>query len=731
MRTILATIAMLSLARGAEPLPEDRGAAGLLQSLKLLNRDARVLYVTAHPDDEDPALLTFLSRGLGAQVTMLILTHGEGGANVVSGDFFESLGALRTLEMRKAAQYYGVQVRYTRAVDKGFSKTMAETLRQWNEAELLADVLQITREVDPQVIVSRFNESPRDGHGHHQTAGRMAKLAFRDSPGVRKLYTSNWRLGELVTLKIDTGQFDPLLGRSYAQFGREGYRMHRSQGMSARPAPIGPVWSYLKLEASRVGDASTEESIFDRMPAQERDAGLTELLRAFDARRPEASAPGLALAWQRLPARREAIGGALAQALGLDLEASFSGGPVAQPGSTGKLRMRVRGAAWGGIVYGAKGPVELGPPEADGAYALRVNPGAPPNARIEATAIVPYQGARVKLVQDLDVVAGPAISVGFEAANGLVPLGRPVYEVEVSVKNLTASRRRGSLHVTGAEAQSFDLGKPGDEARLRFRLPTPKKPDTYLEAEARADGQVFNTSFVAVTQPGFGTIYLQRPARHLLRAVDVKVAPGVRIGYVMGSGDEVPQGLRQLGVDVEMLTGPALAGANLLQYSSIWLGIRAYAAREDVRTHNARLLDYVNNGGTLIVQYQTQEYDNGYAPFAYTQGRGAEETSEEDAPVAILAPADPVFQTPNRITAADFEGWVEQRGSKFFATWGPAWTPLIETHDEGQAPQRGVWLSARYGKGTYVYCALAWYRQLPAAVPGAARLVANLASMGK
>ncbi len=734
MRTILAMIAMLGMTCGAQPLPEDRGAAGLWQSLTRLNRNMRVLYVTAHPDDEDPALLTYLSRGLGADVTMLILTHGEGGANVVSGDFFEALGALRTLEMRKAAQHYGVQVRYTRAVDKGFSKTMAETLRHWSEAEILADVLRITREVDPQVIISRFNESPRDGHGHHQTAGRMARIAFRDSPGVSKLYTSNWREGDPGTLKIDTGQQDPRLGRSYAQFGREGYRMHRSQGMSARPAPTGPVWSYLKLEASRVGTAATEASIFDRLPARSEDESLAELLRAFDANRPQASAPGLALAWQRLPARRAQIDMALAQALGLELEASFSGGPVVQPGASGKLRLRLgqsEGAEIGAIAYGAEGPVELRPVDADGDRTLRVKPGAPPNSRIAATASVEYRGATIKLVQDLTVVTGPAIGISFDSANGFVPLRWPNYEVGVTVKNLTGSRQQGSIHVTGAAVQRFDLVKPGEEARLRFSIPVPKAPETYLDAEARVGGQTFNTSFAAITQPGFGTIYLSRPAKHLLRAVDVKVLPGARLGYVMGSGDEVPMGLRQLGLEVEMLGEQALAEADLSRYASIWLGVRAYATRPDVIKYNARLLDYVKSGGNLIVQYQTQEYDNGYAPFAYTQGRGAEETSEEDAPVTILAPGDPVFRQPNVITAADFDGWVEQRGSKFFSTWGPEWLQMIETHDQGQAPQRGVWLSARYGKGKYVYCALAWYRQLPAAVPGAIRLMANLASMSK
>jgi hypothetical protein len=196
----------------------------------------------------------------------------------------------------------------------------------------------------------------------------------------------------------------------------------------------------------------------------------------------------------------------------------------------------------------------------------------------------------------------------------------------------------------------------------------------------------------------------------------------------MGSGDEVPATLKQFGIPVQMLTPADLASGDLSRFTVILLGIRAYAPRDDVRTHNGRLLEYVKNGGSLIVQYNTQEYDNNFGPYPYSMTARAEETSEENAPVTILAPSHPFFTVPNAITPKDFEGWFEQRGSKFWITWDPQYTPLIETHDTGQAPQKGVWLSAPYGKGRYVYCALAWYRQLPQAVPGAARLFANLLS---
>src|SRR4030095_5160305 len=201
----------------------------------------------------------------------------------------------------------------------------------------------------------------------------------------------------------------------------------------------------------------------------------------------------------------------------------------------------------------------------------------------------------------------------------------------------------------------------------------------------------------------------------------------------MGVGDEVPAGIMQLGVQVRPLEAPDLASGDLSQYDAIMTGTRAYAARDDLRTYNRRLLDYVQNGGNLIVLYHTPaEFDpNVFAPYPAQLPRDAEEVSEEDSPVTILAPARREFTTPNANALTDFDGWVEQRGSKFFSQWDRAYTPMIETHDQGQAPQRGGWVTATYGKGHYTYFAYAFHRQLPYGVPGAYRLLANLLSLGR
>ena len=216
-----------------------------------------------------------------------------------------------------------------------------------------------------------------------------------------------------------------------------------------------------------------------------------------------------------------------------------------------------------------------------------------------------------------------------------------------------------------------------------------------------------------------------------VRGLDVQTAPGLRIGYVMGVGDQVPAGIAQLGYPVTLLDAAALATGDLTRFDTILTGTRAYAVREDLKTSNQRLLDYVKGGGNLVVLYNTEELIPArYAPYPAVHGPRAEEVSEEEAPVRLLAPAAQVVTWPNRITAADFDGWVEQRGSKFWAAWDPAYTPLLETFDQGQPPQQGGWLQASFGQGTYTYCAYAFHRQLPYGVPGAYRLLANLLALG-
>lgn len=807
---------LLSAAFSQETLTEDRGAIGLAQTLRKLENGVRVLHIAAHPDDEDSGTLTWLARGRGAHLVLLALNRGEAGANLVSSDFFDRLGALRTVEFLRAAQYYGAAgLRFTRFIDYGYSKNVAETFRNWNREDVLRDVVRVIRQERPHIVISRFQGTPRDGHGNHEAAGILARQAFDASgdgarfpePGVEpwqplKFYTGT--RGEDWTLRVDSGQYDPLLGRSYAQMGREGYRRHRSQGASPVIPPAGPSYAYYKLAASKVGMADKEADFFERVPRGR--AWLTPA--GFNALDPAAAAPQLARA---LSAARAAQGKdaevaraqiltALEQALGIDFTAladpdEMPSGPFsafrawesfryATPGQRFTVtttlhsphnavkfeKTELQSDGW------AAEPLEPSrfsvtvPPDAtptraywwrtsvrDTSYRLddEKSFGRPlPPSPLRARAVYRIHGVQASVERDVEtshldqlglqyrrsLAVAPAVSLRYAAEAGYLPRGKRTYRLEVAVTNHLHGAAEGTLRLEAPpgwrcapEQAVFKLANEGEEVVRVFEIAPPpgvKEGEYAVRASASVAGRQSADTFLPVTQPELAAVYLSRPARHSIRVVDVNVAPGLRTGYIAGTGDDVPQAMRQLGIAVEMLDASALANADLSQYHTILMGIRAYAARADVRVFHHRLLDYVSNGGVLIVQYNTQEYDHNFGPFPYSMTSRAEEVSEEDAPVTILEPGDPVFLKPNRITAKDFDGWVEQRGSKFFTTWHEGWKPLIETHDTGQAPQKGVWLTARHGKGLYVYCALAWYRQLPYAVPGAARIFANLVSLG-
>ena len=266
-------------------------------------------------------------------------------------------------------------------------------------------------------------------------------------------------------------------------------------------------------------------------------------------------------------------------------------------------------------------------------------------------------------------------------------------------------------------------------AQFRFDVaaPSPGERPIDISAVARVGGQEFSEGYSVMRYRDLETRYLYREAAATVTGVDVKVPAGLKVGYVMGIGDEVPAALAQLGANVQLLGERELAGAPLSQFDAIFTGTRAYAVRQDLVTYNRRLLDYVREGGNLIVLYNTQELDPKlYAPYPGELPRTAEEVSEESSPVEILAPDAAVLNTPNRITKADFDNWVEQRGSKFWSSWDSRYTPIIATWDRGQPPQKGGWLHARYGKGNYTYFAYALHRQLPYGVPGAYRILANL-----
>jgi LmbE family N-acetylglucosaminyl deacetylase len=337
----------------------------------------------------------------------------------------------------------------------------------------------------------------------------------------------------------------------------------------------------------------------------------------------------------------------------------------------------------------------------------------------------------------------PALAVRVTPGVAVVPLAAAAKQVtlEVDVLNNRDTGSRGDLRLdlpagwTSEPARlPFTFARAGERAAFRFtvRMPSLDARAYEVRAIATSEGREYSEGYEELDFRDLETRHLYRPAATSIRGIDVATVPNLRVGYVMGIGDQVPEGIRQLGYEVTMLDEAALAGADLSGYDAIMTGTRAYAVRADLRTYNQRLLDYARNGGHLIVLYNTQELvPDQFAPYPGELTARAEEVSEEDSPVEILAPDAPMLRAPNRITAADFDGWIEQRGSKFWSAWDAAYTPIVATHDIGQAPQRGGWLWARVGRGHYTYFAYAFHRQLPYGVPGVYRLLANLLALGR
>jgi hypothetical protein len=337
------------------------------------------------------------------------------------------------------------------------------------------------------------------------------------------------------------------------------------------------------------------------------------------------------------------------------------------------------------------------------------------------------------------IAVAPAVSVKFLPDRIAVPVGRSRQDVLCAVHNYANRETQGTVRLnlpqgwsSEPQAAAFALRKPGQEAEITFHLILPATlPDAEYNVQAvvESNGRTYTSSFLPVTESDFPIVYMEEPARLALKPVNV-IVPRLRIGYVVGTGDDVPRSLRLLGVDVDLLDADALSSRNLSRYDTIVLGVRAYLAREDLKAYNWRLLQYVKDGGVLLVQYNTEEFADNYGPYPYTAAGAVQDVTEEDSPIDVLHPEHPVLRFPNKIEPVDFNGWLEKRGLRFLVSWDERYVPILSTHDEGQQPQAGGLLVAHYGKGLWVYNGYSLYRQIDFAVPGSVRLFINMIALG-
>jgi LmbE family N-acetylglucosaminyl deacetylase len=865
-----------SRAQGQEPA-ENRGVSAAWRALLRLRSTVTVLHTTVHPDDEDGALLAWLSRQQGVRTGLLTLSRGEGGANLVGPELYDALGILRTEELLAAGRYYGVEQMFTRVTDFGFSKRLDETLERWGKDVALGDVVHAFRLYRPDIIVSRFHGKPRDGHGHHQAAGLLSIEAFKASADphrfpehfkeglrpwqVKKLYLSVRESDPMATLKIDVGEYDPLTGKSYREIARDGLSHHRSQGAGQVRATPGSSLTAVALADSAIPTVENTPSLFDgidtTIAGMSKLAGATNIapelteisnrietaISKFDALKPWGVASELAAGMKATRTLREKISTsrfadadtehlfylltnkegefntAMHQILGLAMEVLVDSEKateepmsflqprqtfaVAIPGQQfsitttvvnrsqvqigpGRLHLQTSqnfesdggafdtsplgynarmayhftvkvprtveytGPYWSRTnelrdhIYHVNTPAYLhlpfSPPEVIGVFNYEID-------GVQFTLTQPAQTVSVDRVwgeQRRLLTVAPPINIAISPRVGVAPIAASpaTFNVNVTVSNNVKGNATGKVRLTLPQgwtatpaASTFRFTHEGEVGNFSFNVSVPKVAsgaDYKVQAVAEYDGREYVAGYQVIAHRDHEPRHLYRPATMDVRGVEVKVAPHLIVGYVMGVGDEVPNAMEQLGVKVVMLGESDLAQGDLDRFDALIIGIRATAVREDVKAYRKRLLEYAERGGNLIYQYQTQEFDAApYGPYPYKLTTRAEEVSEEDATVTILDPAHPVFNWPNKITASDFDGWVEERGSKWMTTWDERYRPLLECHDRGQPPQRGGLLYAPYGKGTFVYAAYAFYRQLPAGVQGGYRLFANIISLQK
>jgi LmbE family N-acetylglucosaminyl deacetylase len=781
--------------------PGTGGVVALRQAERMLGHTKRVLMIAAHPDDEDTELLTVLVRGQGAEAAYLSLSRGEGGQNLIGAELGEELGLIRTEELLGARALDGARQYFTRAFDFGFSKTLEETARFWPRDSVLKDVVRVVRRFRPQIVVSIFSGTPRDGHGQHQMAGWAAQEAFKaagdpvrfpdlsDREGLApwtplKLYRSARFDGTGASLSLDGGVLDPDVGQSYRQIASRGRSLHRSQDMGMLQEP-GPSTIRLALLADRTGEnggggagggaRGGNESLWsgiDTAAAPLDGSGIesSDLRRhADDAAAIRAglvadgaTADGRIVPGQRVPVRLTvwnagtrpaAAEMAVVAPAGWAVTPCVAAPATVQPGALAACVAEVtvpedapfttpyflRAPRDGGLYHWSGEPSDWGepfePPALRARFILTPEGG---RALTQVREVVHrYRDQAVGEVRH-PVLVVPLVDVRLEPAEKVWPTGvRAPQSFTVTLQHGAALPTAGTVELEvpsgwpAVPAQRYGLGREEERETLVFQV----RPPVALTAgayELRAvahdqAGRRYASGMTTVDYPHIRLRALARPAVSVVHAAPIAL-PAVRhVAYIRGASDRVPEALLGVGLPLELLDGAALERADLAHYDVIVVGSRAYETDPALLENNTRLLEYAKGGGRVVVQYQQQPFFNGgFAPAPLTVGQPHDRVTDETAPVKLLHPESPAFARPNRIGAADWAGWVQERGLYFAHTWDRSYTPLLELADHGEEPLRGGLLVRPLGKGMYVYTGLSFFRQLPAGVPGALRLFLNL-----
>ena len=795
----------------------------------------RVLFITAHPDDETASLLAYLSHGLGADVALLTITRGQGGQNAIGPEQDGPLGVIRTLELLAADEHYGVRQFFTRAVDTGFSKSPERTMKIWGDQIPMEDMVRVIRTYRPDVVINGWG-GVRFGHGQHQASGIYTPEAVADAadptkfPGQIAEGLKPWKVtlevrpaafgfgpaapqvpAGAVTLPV--GDVSPLWGKSYVEMGMEGHAQHRSQGtpsLFGNPFFRRPVYLITEhgQEAGGTFDAKLLAepiaNLAERFP-QLRDtmapalASVDQNLAAAVKSALEtdraATAKSLAEAGKQIAALRDKVSSsdssnadALAELVGVKQRIDRAlADDIALPIDTQADRHEVVAGENFSVNVSfldqPAAPVKwtvdqsslwlpqgwtatLDAPKAGGA-SYHFNVSVPAGATTPSSpqdAILPFPPPLVNLAVRLEVddyqftveravessvakTTGietyqlelvPAVTLTVQPKQVMLPVKRAGAPVELLARVRYHGAKPASVAVGLDAAQGWSVAPisalnftaAGDQL-VRYVVTPPAKivPGAYaLHPFARIGAETFRTSLEPIpTLPTRDWSEMDDATVHVL---DLAVPAGLRIGYIAGDNDTIPETLRQIGIQVDMLDEVALAFGDLSRYDAIVVGIRAYELRPDAMAANPRLLDYVRNGGTLLVQYERDFAWNALhpAPFKAEMAPQAVRVTDQNSPVRLLAPESPLLNFPNKITLADFDGWNQERGLYFWSTWDPEYEAVLGLTDPGEPEATGGLVYARDGKGVYIYTGLSFFRELPDGVPGAYRLFVNLLS---
>jgi LmbE family N-acetylglucosaminyl deacetylase len=871
-------------------IPQDDGAAGLRLELLRLGSTARLMQVVAHPDDEDGGMLTLEARGRGVSTLLMTLNRGEGGQNKIGSNLSDVLGVLRAEELLASDQYYGVQERFSRVADFGFSKSAEETFTKWGGHDVaLGDMVRVIRTFRPDVLVARFSGTERDGHGHHQASSILAKEAFRAAvdpkrfpeqiaQGLKPWQAKKFYIGNVCgfgamtcpdadwTLKLNTGEHSAELGMSYVQLAMQGLRHQMSQGAANWTVDPGDRFTFYRLVDSVVpstlGKDGHEKSFFDgidttlpglapwaiseeRKPSQLRQqlaevakqvtqaaeaakgndtaaAPLMKIVAGLNRISNDVRGGGLSATMKldlltRIAEKHQQAETALNLALGVNLTADVASNDkpeghalketdaltTVSPGQEFTVAVKLHnGSKQTLVINDIKLEVPSGWTTVEGKtkpltvnsrkdvhadFRLRVPKNAaytrpywhrddpeteavnhiddekyatlpfpPPalRARVEysltgggegktrngitSVVVTPFADDAGK-TEERPLAVVPAFSVMLEPGTQVISTHNGANStVAVGVTSNLTREVHSVLRLElpagwRSEPAQFamDCKRRGEKQDFRFKVFTTglQEGRATVRAVLESEGEKYSEGYTLVTREDLGSFYYYQPARQRVSIVDVQVPHDVKVGYIMGAGDDIPTVLKQVGMDITLIPPEKLADKDLSQYGTIVLGIRAYDTQKDVAANNKKLLDFVSAGGTLVVQYNAGVADFNAGKFTpYSAELSRARVSVEEAPVEILAPEDSVFHYPNTITARDFDGWVQERGLYFMDKWDEHFTPLLSCHDPGEDGQKGGLLRAQYGKGIYIYTGYAFFRQLPAGVPGAVRLYVNLLS---